>query len=607
MTRARPAFVVLTPTGLALARRLGDALDGSVHGFRPRVADAEESFDDVGAQLRGLFESGRPIVGLCAAGVLIRTLAPLLADKREEPPVLALAEDGSAVVPLLGGHRGGNELAREIAAILGIQASLTTAGDLRLDLALDAPPPGWHVANPEAAKAVTAALLAGEAVRLRAEAGDGTWLTDGGAAFAAKGAVGIRLTDRAVVATKDELLLQPATLALGLGAERGVETAEVQELAERVLAESGYSRHSLACLASLDLKADEPAMLALAEAWQLPFRLFDAACLEAETPRLADPSETVFAEVGCHGVAEAAALAVVGSNGVLVVAKRKSARATAALGRASDVIDAAEVGRAPGRLWVVGIGPGSAEWRTAEAVAALGRAEAVVGYDLYLDLVADLIGAATRHDFPLGEETARVEHALELAATGAEVALISSGDAGIYAMAALVFERIDLSGREAWRRLQIEVAPGISALQAAAARAGAPLGHDFAAISLSDLLTPWPAIERRLEAAAAGDFVVALFNPASMRRRRALDRALEILRGARPPATPVVIARSLGRPEEDIGIVDLQDLDAGSIDMLTLLIVGNTETRTVPGAGGGRRVYTPRGYGAKSSDDGDHG
>ena len=191
-----------------------------------------------------------------------------------------------------------------------------------------------------------------------------------------------------------------------------------------------------------------------------------------------------------------------------------------------------------------------------------------------------------------------MEHALALAASGREVALVSSGDAGIYAMAALVFEIADRGERESWRRLRIEIVPGISALQAAAARAGAPLGHDFAAISLSDLLTPWAAIEARLEAAAAADFVIALYNPASARRREPLTRALEILRRHRSGETPLVVARSLGREGETVDIVDLATLDAASVDMLTLLLIGNSETRAMAAAGGQKRVYTPRGYGA---------
>ena len=187
-----------------------------------------------------------------------------------------------------------------------------------------------------------------------------------------------------------------------------------------------------------------------------------------------------------------------------------------------------------------------------------------------------------------------MDRALALAAGGHRVALVCSGDPGVYAMAALVFERLEMEApaHPGWRRSEIVVLPGVSAMQGAAALAGAPLGHDFCAISLSDLLTPWAVVEQRLEAAAAGDFVVALYNPASRRRRRGLARAVEILAARRPATTPVVVARSIGRDGQTITVTRLQDLDQSSIDMMTLLIVGSAETRVVGG-----RVYTPRGYG----------
>ena len=594
-----PVFVVLSAGGLATARRLRRALGGELHGLAGRADDAEIVFESVAPHLAGLFEAGRPIVGLMAAGVLVRSLAPLIADKTAEPPVLAVAEDGSAVVPLLGGHRGGNELARRIGDALGVAAAITTAGDVRFGLALDAPPPGWRVANPERAKAVTAALLAGTPVGLTVEAGDAGWLSAGGADFAEVGEHGILLTDRAVASDDGVLLLHPATLVLGLGAERGTEPGELLALAQSVLAESGLSPLSLACVASLDLKADEPAILAVAARYGVPARFFTAAALEAETPRLANPSDTVYRAVGSHGVAEAAALAAAGAGAALAVAKRKSARGTAALARATGIIEPSTVGRAAGRLSVVGIGPGAAQWRTAEAISALRRAEAVVGYGRYLDLVADLIDGKPRLDYPLGTEAERVRHALALAAEGREVALVSSGDAGIYAMAALVFELIDAAGEESWRHLAVEVVPGISALQAAAARAGAPLGHDFCAVSLSDLLTPLATIERRLEAAAAADFVIALYNPASATRREPLARALAILARHRDASTPVVLARNLGRADEAVEVLTLAELRPDAVDMLTLLLIGSSASRVVAGAGGRRRVYTPRGYEAR--------
>jgi len=241
-------------------------------------------------------------------------------------------------------------------------------------------------------------------------------------------------------------------------------------------------------------------------------------------------------------------------------------------------------------LTVVGLGPGTPDWRTPASGQAIARATHLVGYRGYLDMVpAD--GEQVRYGFALGEETQRVDQALALAATGHRVALVCSGDPGVYAMAALVFERMEVARHPSWRRSEIVVLPGVSAMHGAAALAGAPLGHDFCAVSLSDLLTPWAVIEQRLEAAAAGDFVVALYNPASRRRRRGLARAIEILAAARSPATPVVVARSVGRGDQSVTVIRLQDLDQSAVDMMTLLIIGSTETRV---AGG--RVYTPRGY-----------
>jgi cobalt-precorrin 5A hydrolase/precorrin-3B C17-methyltransferase len=274
-----------------------------------------------------------------------------------------------------------------------------------------------------------------------------------------------------------------------------------------------------------------------------------------------------------------------------VVAKRLSKRATCAIAKAPGVIDGAGAGIPRGRLFVVGTGPGTPDWRTPEVERLVGEASDLVGYGLYLDLLGPLADGKTRHDYQLGEERDRVIAALDLAAGGRGVALVSSGDPGIYAMASLVFDCLDGADRADWRRIEITVAPGISALQACAARIGAPLGHDFCAISLSDLLTPWPVIERRLRAAAEGDFVVALYNPASGRRRRQLGRALEILRGHRPPGTPVVVGRSLGRPEETLSVVRLADFDPAAIDMLSIVMIGSSQTRITGG-----RVYTPRGY-----------
>ena len=660
------AIVVLTGRGLATARRIGACLgEARIHGYAPRVPDADVRFEDAGAELRRLFAAGVDVVGVCAAGILIRTLAPALADKHEEPAVVAVAEDGGAVVPLLGGHRGANALARRLGDALGVPAAITTASETRWQVALDDPPPGWVLANPRHCKPFTARLLAGEPCRLEGEA---EWLQGSdvelqadaarpprdrrhrprgsGAEPQVDAALTVRVTDAPDPGDEDTLVFHRRRFALGVGCERGVAADELRDLVERTLAGAGLSARALAGVFSVDLKVDEPAVHSLAQALGLPARFFAPPALEALTPRLANPSATVFREVGCHGVSEAAALAAAGAEGTLRVPKTRSKRATCAIGEAPSPIDAARLGQARGVLTVVGLGPGTPAWRTPAADRAVAAATHLVGYRGYLDLLpagghrvrhahapgeeAERVdrtlaaggdqarnacvsgeeaarvdqalpaGGQVRHAYALGEETERVDRALALAAGGHRVALICSGDPGVYAMAALVFERLEMKtpARPDWRRSEIVVLPGVSAMHGAAALAGAPLGHDFCAISLSDLLTPWAVVERRLEAAAAGDFVVALYNPASNRRRRGLARAVEILAARRPAATPVVVARSIGREGQKVTVTSLQDLDQSSIDMMTLLIVGSTETRAVGG-----QVYTPRGYGRKDGPE----
>jgi len=645
-----PVFVALTPLGLATARRAQAALGGEVHalvsassaghpfsygekvaaeqpdeGVRRRKAEPDGErrtpspvafgdtlspreregatsaapmvvFLDPATEIRSLFASGRPLVGICAAGILIRILAPLLSDKREEPPVIAVSEDGAEIVPLLGGHHGANELARRIAVALGGHAAITTAGDRRFGVALDAPPPGWTLANPQDAKGVMAALLAGAEARLEGEA---TWLRASRLPFAETGPIHLVATTRAGAGAARMLVYHPKRLVVGLGCERGADPAEAIALVTEALDGANLASASIACIASIDLKADELAVLEAARHFGAPARFFSAEQLEAESPRLANPSEAVFKEVGCHGVAEGAALAAAGREGKLVVAKRKSARVTCAITEAPDIIGPSQVGRARGRLAIVGIGPGSPEWLTPEARKLLTESDAAVGYSLYLDLVAPLIAWADRFDSELGSEEDRVRRALSLAGAGRSVALVSSGDAGIYAMATLAFECLEAGGLpDGACRAEIVVAPGISAMQAAAARAGAPLGHDFCAISLSDLLTPWEAIEARIQAAALADFVIAFYNPVSRRRRTQLDAAKAILLKHRPPQTPVILARNLGRDGETVTTVPLAALDIDSVDMLTMVLVGASTTRQVK-AGGSIWTYTPRGYGNK--------
>ena len=584
-----PVVVALNAPGLPVARRVAVLLGCPLHGRAGRTEGCDAAFPDALAHIRDLFAAGHAVVGVCAAGILVRAVAPMLGDKRREPPVVSVADDGSAAVPLLGGHRGANRLARRIADHLGGVAAVTTAGDLGLGVALDEPPPGWRLANPEGAKAAVSAMLGGGGATVEGEA---PWL-----AALPRGSA-VRIAATVAPGSDAALVFHPQRAALGVGASRGCPPAELIALVDGVLRDAGVAPGALRGVFTAEVKADEAAVLALARHLDAPLRLFDAAALERETPRAANPSERVFREVGTHGVAENAALAGAGPEAMLQVPKRKTAMATAALAMAPRPI-AALRGRSRGHLAVVGIGPGRADWRTPEASRLVAGADELVGYGLYLDLLGPLAAGKPRRDFPLGAEADRCRYALERAGEGARVALVCSGDAGIYAMAALVWEVIDRGDvSDAARRVEVETAPGVSALQAAAARAGAPLGHDFCAVSLSDLLTPREDILRRLRAAAEGDFVLALYNPVSRRRRTLLAEARAILLAHRPAATPVVLAASLGRPEESVRLRTLGELAVDEVDMLTTVVVGSSRSRVVE-TGDGPRVYTPRGYARK--------
>ncbi len=594
----KPVILCLNRAGEATAHRLAAALGAQIHGREGRVDQADAFFPNALDHIRTLFAAGTPIIGICASGILIRAVAPLLADKRSEPPVLSVADDGGVVVPLLGGHRGANRLAREIAGLLNAEAAVTTAGDIALGVALDVPPAGYRLQNLGDAKAVMARLLSGDRPRVIGENIFGLESDE-------SGAVDLIVTDEQIEGSDSQLVYHPQTYVLGVGCARNAPVEELAQLVSDTLASANIAPGAIAAIATLDLKADEPAVNALARSLGVPLRLFTAEELDAMTPRLANPSEIVFSEVGTHGVSEAAALATAEGT-ELAVEKHKSANATCALAKAPAPITEFN-GRSRGRLAIVGIGPGQASWRTPEASRLIAESEELVGYGFYIDLLGPLAVGKTRSDFPLGGEEDRCRYALEQAAKGKRVALISSGDAGIYAMGALVFELMDrgpeaLGVSDAARRVEVISTPGISALQAAAARAGAPLGHDFCAISLSDLLTPTDTIRSRIRAAAEGDFVIAFYNPVSKRRRTLLAEAREILLEHRPADTPVLLATSLGRPEENIRYRMLSELEVDEVDMMTVVLIGSSNSRLAQ-LGEGPRMFTPRGYARRIDGD----
>jgi cobalt-precorrin 5A hydrolase/precorrin-3B C17-methyltransferase len=569
MTIISPAIIVLNQNSVPLAKQIATVLPNStIYGLENRTSDVDVSFTDFGDTLRDLFTQNTPIIGICAAGILIRTLAPLLNDKWHEPPVLAIAEDGSAVVPLLGGLHGVNDLARTIAEALKVSPAITTTGDIRFRTTLLSPPPGYYLANPEDAKTFIADLLSGATVKLEGEA---PWLRESKLPIREDGQLTIKVTESAIAPTKNCLVYHPKTIVIGIDGKISKEFQAAIALVQQQLTKTQLSPHALAGIFVLDKDAGHPGINSIAKALNLPVRCFSVN------------------ELNANNIAEALALQAVGTTGRLITSDSSIAIASAPL-----PIDVNQIGKARGKLAIVGTGPGGEDWMSKEVKQVLQTSTDWVGYKTYLDLVEPLRTNQQRHESDNRVEIERAKTALELATTGRSVAVVSSGDPGIFAMAAAVFEVLERENKPEWQSIEIQVCPGISAMQAAAAAVGAPLGHDFCAISLSDILKPWSVIEERIDAAAKADFVMAFYNPGSKQRTWQLEKAREILLRWRSPQTPIILARNLGRSRQSIEVKTLAQLTKEDVNMQTIVLVGSSQTRTVLRNDGDLWVYTPR-------------
>jgi cobalt-precorrin 5A hydrolase / precorrin-3B C17-methyltransferase len=525
--------------------------------------------------LREAWRTCDAVVSFLAVGATVRVLAPLLGHKTTDPAVVCVDESTTFAVAVLGGHHGANLLAHRLASVLGCTPVVTTASDASNVTPLDSygADLGFTVHDPEMLAPVGAAVLSGERVRLEGAEG---WplppLPPNVTPEAPEGGHRIVVTDRAG-RFDGALVYRPRSLVVGVGSARGVAAAEVSALVDDALAAGELAPESVRFLATVDLKADEEGILQVARerGWEV---VTHPAGALASVP-VPNPSEVVRAEVGTPSVAEAAALLTAGTGGRLVVAKRKSAGATAAVARLAP----------RGRLSIVGLGPGARDLLMPRAVAALQRASVVVGLDQYLDQIRDLLRPGTRVlASGLGQEEERARTAVDEASAGRAVALVGSGDAGVYAMASPALE---FAGAD----IDVDGVPGITAAVAASNLLGAPLGHDHAYISLSDLHTPWEVIERRVTAAAEGDFTVCFYNPRSRTRDWQLPKALSILAGHRPPDTPAGYVRNATRADETVTLTTLAELDPARIDMFTVVVVGSSRSRTLAG-----RFVTPRGY-----------
>ncbi|PWE38914.1 precorrin-3B C(17)-methyltransferase [Pseudomonas prosekii] len=560
--RPAPAIVILGNGSLATARRIQQRYpDAMIHGLAGRVEGADQSYQEFGATLRELYQQDTPIIALCAAGIVIRTLAPLLLEKGAEPPVLAVAEDGSAVVPLLGGLGGVNLLAREIAAALEVSPAITTSGELRFGTCLLNPPSGYALGDLELGKRFVADLLSGETVRVE---GAAPWLADAQLPQDLQARLAIHVGHAARQADANELLIYPRNVLVAL-------TAGSAQAIRAALHEANIAVQSLACLLADESDMANPTLR--------------EAALELDVPLRFNARSGSVVELGRSAVSAPMSEIAVNDSLAIVVA--------------AEPLDPLLIGRPRGRLAVIGLGPGAAELMVPAVKAELAQANDVLGYETYVRMAGPFRADQVLHCTDNREEMQRARHAFELAAQGRSVVVVSSGDPGVFAMAAAVLEALHESSDTHWHNVELEMLPGVSASLATAAQAGAPLGHDFCVMSLSDNLKPWSIIEKRLDLAAQADLALAFYNPISRSRPWQLGRALEIVAQHRTAETPVVLGRDIGRPGQTLRVTTLGQLTPDQVDMRTMVLIGSSTTCVFPRAGGGEWVYTPRWYGDK--------
>ncbi|WP_213879615.1 precorrin-3B C(17)-methyltransferase [Pseudomonas sp. dw_358] len=564
MARQTPAIVVLGSGSLETARRLQQCYpDAMIHGLTGRVEGADRLYDEFGTTLRQLYRNDTPIIALCAAGIVIRTLASELLEKGAEPPVLAVAEDGSAVVPLLGGLGGVNLMAREIAATLGVAPAITTSGELRFGTCLLNPPDGYALADLEQGKRFVSDLLAGESVRIE---GAAPWLDSANLPHDHQARLSIHVGSSERAPSPHELLIYPRNVLVAVGADlNNAVTAVRQALQDRKLA-----LPALACLVAARSAMAHPALAQAAAELGVPLRFVD-------------------------GPGDAGELAVRALPDSLPVV----ANTDLALVVASQPIDARTIGQRRGRLAVIGLGPGAADLMVPAVKTELAQADDVLGYETYVRMAGPFRPDQVLHCTDNREEMQRARHAFELASQGRSVVVVSSGDPGVFAMAAAVLEALHESHESDWHNVDVQILPGVSASLATAAQAGAPLGHDFCVLSLSDNLKPWAIIEKRLELACQADLALAFYNPISRSRPWQLGRALEIVAAHRDGMTPVVLGRDIGRPGQTLRTTTLERLTPDQVDMRTMVLVGSSTTCVFPRADGGSWTYTPRWYGQR--------
>ncbi len=577
------AIFYITNKGFDLAQRLkGLYQNAHIFGFQSN-------------RVREIWNKSKTLIFIMSAGIVVRTIAPLVKDKRTDPAVVVLDEKGRFAISLLSGHIGGaNHIANGIADFLGGEAVITTASDIHDLTSIDL----WALENDlviddwKRFPKIATRLLGGGALRVFSEMD--LKLPDEFLKVAEQECADLIITNKHRITMcgcheKEQLYLRPKNLIVGLGCNKGTSLEEIEGVIKNVVKENNLSFLSIKSISTIDKKRNEPGLMAFAEKHGFEIKTFSSE--ELNKVRGISKSEAALKAVGAIGVSEPAALLASGT-GRLLVKKQKVGNVTVAMAERKDSgygEDEEKIDR--GKIYMVGTGPGSIHHITPYAQDALRKSDIIIGYSKYLDLIRELIKDKEVFSTEMTQEIDRCKKAVELAMSGKNVSVISGGDPGIYGMAGLVFEILKSEVRKQKSEISAEVIPGISALNACAARLGAPLMHDFACISLSDRLTPWEIIKKRIEAASIADFVIVIYNPKSKGRVEHINKARDIILQHRKPETPVGIVKGAMRKNEDVVMTDLGNMPDHDMDMQTTVVIGNSQTFVW-----NNQMITPRGY-----------
>ena len=554
--------------------------------------------DSASEIINRFWQKGGNLIIIGAMGAVVRLIAPYLESKGSDPAVLVMDSKSKYIISLIGGHEAGaDQLASDIASDLGSEAIFTSDSKTQNRIALDSFGFSWgwrRSGRAEDWKKLMLKQARGESVQLINLSGSKLWqksIEDSKSLFLSE-------TEKAsassclFIGSKHKQICgwHPPTIWIGVGCERNTSASLLERALDVSLQKLSIAKEAIAGFATVDRKSDEIELLLLVQKndWQIRFFTPE----ELSCIKVPNPSDTVRKEIGSPSVAEASAILASGEGGKLLLEKNIFYSNDDEIGAVTISIAQSQTPFAPnrGELHLIGSGPGDISYLTNDARCALSRSVVWIGYEMYLDLLEPLRRIdQVRINSVISRENDRCKQALELATQGVNVALVSSGESGIYGMAGLALELC--MKQPVSHRPTFQIHPGISALQLAAAKAGAPLMNDFCAISLSDLLTPWEKIEERINYAALGDFVIAFYNPRSNQRDWQLNRALQILKKNRLLSTPIVLARQLGRADEEVTLYTLDCFPVEKVDMFSVVVVGNNGSSIQDGC-----FITPRGY-----------